>query len=276
MTEPCVDLHIHTTCSDGVTTPEEIVRSAIGRGLSAVAITDHDAVDGIERAIRASEQAGGSLEVIPGIELSASAGNDDVHILGYYIDQDDETLLGRLRTFREARYRRAQRMVAELNALGLDLKFDTVLGIAGDAALGRPHVAEALLREELVYSYDEAFASYIGYGRRAYVPKYRISPQEAINLIVLGGGIPVLAHPGTLGRDELIPAMIKAGLQGIEAIHPVHTVNLVRHYRRLAQKHGIVYTGGSDYHGEGRGHQALAEPCVPASVLEGLRDLVVG
>lgn len=271
MTQPGIDLHIHTTCSDGVTTPEDIARSAIRAGLRAIAITDHDAADGIDRALRANEEAGGDLEVVPGIELSASAGNDDVHILGYFMDHHHEALLEALGRFREARYRRAQKMVARLNVLGLDLKFDTVLGVAGNAALGRPHVAEALVREELVYSYDEAFTEYIGYGKLAYVPKYRISPQEAIHLIVLVGGVAVLAHPGTLGRDELIPSMVKAGLQGIEAIHPVHTRELTAYYLRLAQKHGIVPTGGSDYHGEGRGRQILAEPPVAGSVLEDLR-----
>ena len=249
---------------------------AVDSAVDAITIADHDAVDGIDRAIRASEHVGDSLEVIPGVELSASVANDDIHILGYFVDQHNEHLLGELDKFRRERYRRAQKMVAQLNSLGLDLRFETVLRVAGNAALGRPHVAEALVREELLYSYEEAFAAYIGYGKRAYVPKYRISPQEAIDLIVLAGGIPVLAHPGSLRRDELIPSMVKAGLQGIEAIHPMHSSETVSHYQRLAKKYGIIFTGGSDYHGEGRGHQAFAEPYVDPSVLEGLRDLVVG
>ena len=273
MTKPC-DLHIHTTCSDGLTPPEEIVSSAIEAGLRAIAITDHDTTDGIDRAMRANEQMDGSLEIIPGIELSALVGKSDVHILGYFIDHHNEMLLQQIYKFKEARHQRAQQIVARLNGMGLDLKFETVLEVADNAVLGRPHIAEALVREELVYSFHEAFAAYIGYDKEAYVPKYQISPQEAIDMIVLGGGIPVLAHPGTLGRDELIPSMIKAGLQGIEAIHPMHPRAMVQYYRQLAEKNGIIYTGGSDYHGETRGCQAMAEPDVPLSVLEGLRTLV--
>ena len=266
-----VDLHIHTRCSDGMVAPEEIPHMAFRAGLEVVAITDHDAVDGIERAFAGNGYDG--LEIVPGVELSATAGGADVHILGYYIDWQDRTLLEWIAFFREKRLERARRMVEKLRALGMDLCFETVLEMANGAAVGRPHVADALVKEELIGSYGEAFARYIGYDGPAYFPKVGISPAEAIRLIRGVGGIPVLAHPGTVQRDEWIPSMVRDGLMGIEVFHPMHSPIVRRYYEALAIKHGVIRTGGSDYHGEGRGRAQIGCECVPRWMAENLRNL---
>jgi len=266
-----VDLHIHTRCSDGVVAPEEIPHLAFEVGLEVVAITDHDAVDGIERAFAGNGYDG--LEIVPGVELSATAGGADVHVLGYYIDWQDRTLLEWIAFFRQKRLERARRMVEKLRALGMDLCFETVLEMANGAAVGRPHVADALVKEELIGSYGEAFARYIGYDGPAYFPKVAISPAEAIRLIRGVGGIPVLAHPGTVQRDEWIPSMVRDGLMGIEVFHPMHSPIVRRYYEALAIKHGVIRTGGSDYHGEGRGRAQIGCECVPRWMAENLRNL---
>ena len=266
-----VDLHIHTRCSDGVVAPEEIPHLAFRAGLKVVAITDHDAVDGIERVFAGNGYDG--LEIVPGVELSATAGGADVHVLGYYIDWQDRTLLEWIAFFRQKRLERARRMVEKLRALGLDLCFETVLEVANGAAVGRPHVADALVKEELIGSYGEAFSRYIGYDGPAYFPKVGISPAEAIRLIRGVGGIPVLAHPGTVQRDEWIPSMVRDGLMGIEVFHPMHPPIVRRYYEALAIKHGVICTGGSDYHGEGRGRAQIGCECVPCWIAENLRNL---
>jgi len=266
-----VDLHIHTRCSDGTSTPEEIPILASQAGLEGVAITDHDAVDGIERAIAGNSSNG--LEIIPGVELSTTLGGADIHILGYYIDWRDRTLLEWIALFREKRLERARKIVEKLRTLGLDLRFDTVLEVADGAAIGRPHIADALVKEELIRFYGEAFARYIGYDGPAYFSKYAISPTEAIQLIRRGGGIPVLAHPGSVHRDECIPAMVRDGLMGIEVFHPIHPPVVRRHYEALAIKHGILRTGGSDYHGDGRGRAQIGCECVPGWMAEKLRNV---
>ena len=270
MSNKYVDLHIHTRCSDGTSTPEEIPILASQAGLEAVAITDHDAVDGIERAIAGNTCNG--LEIIPGVELSTTVGDADIHILGYYIDWRDRTLLEWIALFREKRLERARKIVEKLRTLGLDLRFDTVLEVADGAAIGRPHIADALVKEELIRFYGEAFSRYIGYDGPAYFPKYAISPSEAIRLIRQAGGIPVLAHPGSVHRDECIPAMVRDGLMGIEVFHPIHPPVVRRHYEALAIKHGILRTGGSDYHGDGRGRAQIGCECVPGGLGEKLRD----
>jgi len=250
MLEGTIDLHLHTTCSDGLDTPEEIVSIAVGRGYRTISITDHDTVAGIERGLEAAR--GTSLELIPGIELSAMDGDDDIHILGYYIDYKNPDFLRRISFFMEKRRERAEKIVESLNYLGLDINIESVLKIAHGAPIGRPHIAEALLSENLIDYYNEAFIRYIGNNCPAYVPKYRISPCEAIELILGNGGIPVIAHPAAVNRDEIIPALVDCGLMGIEAIHPLHTPEKQEHYARTAKRYGLIVTGGSDWHGKSR------------------------
>jgi len=244
-----IDLHLHTTCSDGQDTPEEIIEAACNAGFNTIAITDHDTVEGVIRALEAS--SGKPLEVIPGIELSSIEGIDDVHILGYYIDYKDPVFLDQIAFFKEKRLERAEMIVRNLNRLGLDIQIDTVFRIAHGAPIGRPHIAEALLSEELINSYGEAFR-YIGSNGPAYVPKYNVKPFEAISFILKNGGIPVLAHPGILERDEMIIELKEYGLMGLEAIHPLHSPEKQVYYEKLARKYGLLITGGSDWHGKGR------------------------
>jgi len=242
-----IDLHLHTNCSDGVDTPEDLIANLIQSGFTAISLTDHDTVMGIDRAIVAAEGSG--LEVIPGIELSAIDNDDDIHILGYYVDHKDPAFVERIEFFMSKRYERAEKIVESLNYLGLDISLDAVLKVAHGAAIGRPHIAAALLSEKLTSYYNEAFIRYIGYKGPAYVPKYNISPKEAIELIIRYGGIPVLAHPMAIRRDEYIPELIEYGLMGIESVHPLHTPQKQDYYIDLALQYGLISTGGSDWHG---------------------------
>ncbi|MFC1528838.1 PHP domain-containing protein [Candidatus Latescibacterota bacterium] len=245
-----VDLHLHTTCSDGLDTPEELVEKAVSNGYSAISITDHDTVSGVIRAIEAAH--GTSLEIIPGIELSSMDQDDDIHILGYYIQYRDPEFVNNISFFMEKRRERAEEIVECLNYLGLEIKIDTVLKIAHGAPIGRPHIAEALLSENQIKYYNEAFIRYLGVNCPAYVPKYRITPRETIELILKNGGIPVLAHPVSIRRDEIIPELVESGLMGIEAVHPMHYPEKQLYYRKLAEKYGLIATGGSDWHGSTR------------------------
>lgn len=243
-----IDLHVHSDCSDGVHSPEELVSEARGAGLCALAITDHDAVDGVERARRVSPQG---LEIVPGVELSARDGPSDVHILGYCFDPADQALLSYLETFRSHRLNRAKGIVRKLNDLGVALELESVIAYAQDGrtSIGRPHIARALLESNQVESIQDAFVRYLGNHAPAYVPKAFFAVEDAIAIIHEAGGVAVLAHPGSLRRDELIPGFIECGLDGLEVIHPEHTETARRHYRQLASKYGLVTTGGSDYHG---------------------------
>lgn len=249
-----IDLHLHTTCSDGLDTPEELVDVAVERGYRYISITDHDTVEGVVRGNEAAK--GKPIELIPGIELSSMHGDDDIHILGYYFDYTVPEFVERIAFFKERRADRAEAIVQALNSLGLDINIDTVLKIAHGAPLGRPHIAAALLSEELVDTYNEAFDRYIGAHGPAYVPKYQISPREAIELIRSSGGVPVAAHPGVVDNDDLIVEMVGYGLMGIECVHPLHTQSMRRRYERLAGKHGLICTGGSDWHGRERSHNS--------------------
>lgn len=271
MEEHKIDLHIHTTYSDSALTPQEVVNRALELGLKAIAITDHDSVAGIEEAVEAAR--GKDLEVIPGVELSLTVDHSDLHLLGYFINHRDLTLVEQLNLFRAVRLERAQKIIEKLNHLGVELSLDAVLSIAGSGAVGRPHIAEALVERKYVSSFDEAFARFIGYHAPAYVPKFKLSVEEGIALIKAADGIPVLAHPITLRRDELIPHFVRCGLMGIEVIHPEQDGAAQRYYTNLARKYGLVVTGGSDCHGHQKGKLLMGTVQVPYSFLEGLRRL---
>ena len=266
-----IDLHVHTSASDGLYTPSEIIEGSLKLGLQAIAITDHDTVDGYVEAARMVDAK--VMEVVPGVELSSNFKGSDVHILGYYIDHQNPEFVKKILKFRQYRYERGESMVARLNELGLNLSMDTVKTIAGDSSLGRPHVADALLREEFVQTYDEAFARYLGYHAPAYVPKKVLTSPQAIDLIHLIRGVAVLAHPGTLRHDEFIPDLIEMGLDGIEAYHSQHNRNDVTRYKNMAKKLGIIYTGGSDCHGPRKGKSLIGTQRVPYSVLVKLKKV---
>ncbi len=271
MQKSYVDLHIHTTASDGLLTPEQVVEFAKEAGLRAMSITDHDTINGYLAAREKAEEL--DIELIPGVELSVSSGSDDFHLLAYLIDCENPEFLKKINSFQEERRIRGEKMVEKLNELGLDLSIETVNRIAGESSVGRPHLADALLKEEFVHTYDEAFARYLGYHAPAYVPKQFLTPQEGIDLVHLVRGVAVLAHPGTSRSHEAIYDFIQMGLDGIEAYHAVHDKQATRHYINLANKFGLIHTGGSDCHGR-RGEKTLIGTVkVPYQCLEMLRKV---
>jgi predicted metal-dependent phosphoesterase TrpH len=249
---------------------DEVLQLAAERSLGVVSITDHDNVDAYPAAVEKGAQLG--IEVIPGVEISSNIGRTDIHILGYGIDTENRELRLSLQDMKEARYIRARRIVENLNALGIDLRFETVLKIAGNGAIGRPHIAAAMMQEELIYSFREAFDRCIGYDSPAYVEKMQISPAEVFQLVTQAGGIPVLAHPGVTKVDEHIPQFVRDGLLGIEVLHSESAPAAERFYRQIARKHGLLMTGGSDFHSPlHHGRAEMGWPRVPASFARALK-----
>jgi predicted metal-dependent phosphoesterase TrpH len=265
-----VDLHIHTKFSDGTHSVQEILEMAFQRKLKAVSITDHDCINAYPFAQRRGSELG--IEVIPGVELSSEIDGTDIHILGYYMDIHDTFLTRKLSEMKQARYLRAEKIVENLNNQGIDLRFETVLNIAGEAAIGRPHIAAALLREELVYSFREAFDKYIGYESPAYVKKLTILPQEVFQLIRQAGGIPVLAHPGVTRIDPHIAQFVKEGLMGIEVFHAEHSAEQERFYLHYCKNLGLAYTGGSDFHSTGQNKTEIGRTKTPYAAVESLKE----
>ena len=263
-----VDLHAHTTFSDGALSPEALVSRAVEKHLAALAVTDHDTVEAIPRARAA---AGTVLQLVPGIEMSTAFEGADLHILGYYVDPDHTPLRERLAAMQEERRQRALAIVERLRTMGLAVDLDQVLELAGPGVVGRPHVAEVMVRTGLVSDFDEAFARYLGSQAPAYVPRPAFSPAEAIRLIHAADGVSVLAHPGSQMPDGVIERLRDSGLRGIEVWHPQHGGSTVRRYQALAQRLGLLTTGGSDFHSEHRSVD-LGELPVPISVLDPLKQ----
>ncbi|MDI6709630.1 MAG: PHP domain-containing protein [Thermoanaerobacterales bacterium] len=263
------DLHVHTTASDGSESPAGVVRRALVLGLGAIAITDHDTVAGLQEAREAA--AGSPLVVVPGVEINTDYSGREVHVLGYYPRLEPQ-FIALLKDRAEARVRRVIRMVEKLNALGIAIRVSDVMARAGQGSVGRPHVAAALVAAGAVADMREAFDRFIGRGGPAYVPRARLHPAEAVQSIARVGGVPVLAHPGTIGDDRILPELLAAGLAGVEAYHPEHDEDRTKHYLALAERYGLVVTGGSDFHGEGY-HAALGEVSVPYAAVQALRRL---
>lgn len=249
---PGIDLHTHTDRSDGTFAPAELVRLAAARGLDVIAVTDHDTTEGLAEAIAAGGHAG--LEVVPGVELSAEYEGTSVHVLCYWMDVADAAFQSELRRLREERFRRGERIVERLRELGLPIAFERVREIAKGGNIVRPHVAQALVEAGLVETEDEAFERWIGDRGPAHVPKHALDPLDALAVIRGAGGLCVLAHPGMWGDqtsipDELIERMAAAGMAGLEVDHGDHTPEQRERYRKLADRLGLVPTGGSDCHG---------------------------
>ncbi len=270
--EGWADLHLHTVFSDGIDAPEQIVKQAAELGLQAIGITDHDAISAIPRAEEAGERYG--VEVVPGIELSTFDGQFDIHILGYFIDITSEEILRYIQIFQEERMRRAEKIVSKLKAIGVRIHMDLVMQKAGKGAIGRPHIADVLMEEGFVLSYDEAFYKYLAEGRPAFVPKFKISPLEGIRLIHNAGGLAFIAHPGMgLNLDKLID-YIKQGLDGIEILHPKHNMHTTNELYQLAIKQGLLVSGGSDSHGERNGENTMGLFNVPYRFVEEMKKRV--
>jgi predicted metal-dependent phosphoesterase TrpH len=244
-----VDLHVHSSASDGRFSPEEIIKKAAAQGLKYLALTDHDTVAGIPPALAATRAFPG-LTFIPGVEISTEVEAGEVHVLGYYIDFTSHLLLKELDRFHFSRVGRAKGMVDNLAKLGIDIDWARVQALAGDAAIGRPHVARAMLEKGYINTFEEAFEKYIGRGGPAYVERDKTTPAEAVALILRAGGLPVLAHPYTAGDPEKLVRDLKAaGLVGVEAYYKDSSRENTAAMIRLAGELGLIATGGSDYHG---------------------------
>ncbi len=240
------DLHMHSFHSDGYYSPEKLIEKAKNQGIKILSITDHDSVNGFNEATQYAEKFG--IEVIPGVEISTDIRDTEVHILGYFVDPNNKDLEHYLNFFREERHKRAIRMVNKLNILGLDITIDDVLVFAKDSALGRPHIAQALLAKGQVKSFFEAFYKYIGNHAPAYERKVHLSPQSAFKIINDAGGLSFIAHPGNM-PEILIKELIDAGVDGIEVIHPSHSPEQVKFYRGIVIEYFLLESGGSDFHG---------------------------
>lgn len=274
MTQKFADLHTHTKISDGTESPADNVRTAKAAGLAAVAITDHDTVAGIPEAEEEGRRLG--VIVVPGVEISTLARDQDIHILGYYFRRDDPVFLERLEELRKVRDTRNDLMIARLRELGLEITMEEVLnnrkpGTQAEETVGRPHIAEVLIRKGYVSSLSEAFEKYIGRDGAAYVNPPRISPQEGIRWIHEAGGKAVLAHPGLYRDDALVEELAQNGLDGLEAYHSDHRPEDADRYRAIAERYGLIITAGSDFHGKRNGkvfHAPLGSQKIDISVLQ--------
>jgi len=268
-----VDLHIHSTASDGRLSPADIVRTAAESGLAFIAIADHDIVDGIIPALEAA-RAFPALKVIPGVEISTDVPHGEVHVLGYFIDYTDRNLGASLKRFRDSRLERAQKMIAKLKNFGINVEWPRVQEIAGAGSVGRPHIAQAMLEKGYITSIREAFAKYIGREGPAYVEREKMTPVEAVELIVRAHGLAVLAHPFTTANLEATVSELKAaGLAGLETYYDGYNTEQINRLLSLAKDHELIPTGGSDYHGlEAATETAIGGVDVP---IECARQLVM-
>jgi predicted metal-dependent phosphoesterase TrpH len=277
-----VDLHIHTTASDGQLTPTQIVQRASRLGLKVVAITDHDTVAGVPDAQAAGEKLG--VDVIAGVEINTDVKEGEVHVLGYFVDSGHVELNEQLAAIREGRVGRAKRMADVLTAMGAPIKFERILQIAGEGAVGRPHVAQALLEAGHVSSYSEAFERYIGRNSPAYVERMKFTPAEACALICRAGGLPVVAHPASFDKYgkiktrvtelDLLPGMLAEGLVGLEAYYTGYDAVTIEVLLKMARQYGLLVTGGTDFHGMRQGESDLGAVYVPMKVVRRLKERV--
>jgi predicted metal-dependent phosphoesterase TrpH len=268
------DLHTHSTCSDGTNTITDNVELALARGLTGIAITDHDTTEGYEEAISAAD--GADLEVVTGIEFSAEYEGASLHVLAYWVDPGHQGLRDELKRLTDTRFRRGELMVEKLQELGYDISFDRVRAIAGDQLIARPHVAQAMVEAGIVGSEKEAFDRYISDDGIAYVPKHALDPVDALHLIRDAGGVCVLAHPAMWkGQgsvpDELIEQMAAEGMVGLEVDHPDHDDDARATYRAMAERLDLVPTGSSDCHGARYGYR-MGAYTTPAEVYQELRQ----
>lgn len=257
-----IDLHTHTTASDGVLSPQQLVRFAKDCNISVLAVTDHDTLEGLPVAATEADQAG--VYLVPGVEITAHVEDLEVHILGHFIDPDDRRLGEFLVSSRNDRIGRVHRMVEKLWALGLPLDVDEVLSLALGPSVGRPHVAQAMIRRGYVASLKEAFDRYLTPGKPGYVERSQIPAALAICAIKAAGGMASLAHPGDYGHDEIIPSLVRNGLDGLEVYHPEHDTESLFRYERIRLEYGLLAVGGSDYHGTGGLRSiGLGRPALP-------------
>jgi len=268
------DLHMHSYFSDGYNSPEKLVEKAKDRGIKILSLTDHDNVNGIFEAVEHARKF--DIEIIPGVEISTDIRDTEVHILGYFVDPRNKDFQHYLNFFREERLKRAIRMVKKLNILGLDITIDDVMVFAKNSAIGRPHLAQALLAKGQVKSFFEAFYKFIGNHAPAYERKVHLSPQSAFKIISDAGGISFIAHPGNM-PEILIKELIDAGVDGIEVIHPSHSPQQVKFYRGIVNEYFLLESGGSDFHGGKReDDENLGKYYTSSKVVDTMRTRLIG
>jgi 3',5'-nucleoside bisphosphate phosphatase len=267
-----IDLHTHSTASDGLYTPSELVQKAHEAGLRVQALTDHDSTDGIEEAQKAAQHW--DIELIPGIELNTDTKEGEIHVLGYYLQYTQPTFQEALRVLRDARVRRGEKMVEQLNAHDIHIRWERVRELA-HGSVGRPHVAEALQEAGYVNSVGEAFDKYLGTGQIGYVPRYKLSTREAVQLIRSANGLPVMAHPynfpGPQRLPHWLPDLIDAGLVGLETYYGPYTEEQVQQLKHIADTYHLIPTGGTDYHGPNIHPTPLGGRYVPEASVEQLK-----
>ena len=259
------DLHLHTTASDGLLEPRDIVALAVRVGLDVIAITDHDTTNGIAPALSAAESFP-SLTVVPGVELSTDVPHGEVHVLGYFIDYNSEKLVTSLQELRDSRQGRALKMIAKLLDLGMEIQWQRVEELAQGGSIGRPHLAQALLEAGHIDSLKEAFNKYIGRDGPAYAEREKLLPVEAVKLITDARGLPVLAHPLDIDNlDKLLPELKEAGLVGMEVYYGKYTMDEIGRLRKIADQNSLITTGGSDYHAFGDDSEVMIGQVQPPS-----------
>jgi 3',5'-nucleoside bisphosphate phosphatase len=267
-----VDLHSHTTASDGTLAPRELVRLAARHGVRVLAVTDHDSTGGLKEAMDEARKLA-SLEIVPGLEINCDVPGSEIHVLGYCVDWEASWFQEFLSAQREERRQRVYRIAQRLAELGMPIDPADVFALVKEGSAGRPHVAQVMVDRGYVKSVREAFDRYLSTNGPANVPRKRFTPVEAVQVIRRARGVPVLAHPGLANRDELIPELVDAGLLGIETFYPEHSPAQTTAYREMCARLGLIATGGSDFHGPGVGsarHPGL-QP-VPESAWQELRS----
>ena len=265
------DLHVHTFYSDSTFSPDEVISCANGKGLDAIAICDHDCVDGIEPCMESAKNKAIDIEVVPGIELTSEKDDTEIHMLGYFLDWRNPEFLAKLKKIQDERVDRVFKMAEKLQSSGIDIDPEEVLNMSGRGSVGRLHVARAMLKTKKVKTFEEAFSKYIGFMKPCYVRHAHMTPREAIGLIRSVNGVAVLAHPSTVVRDDFIPEFVEDGQKGIEVYHIDHTKIISRHYEDVARRYGLIATGGSDCHGLGKHKVLMGSVRVPYTVVEELK-----
>lgn len=267
------DLHVHTHLSDGTFSPEKVVAYSEGKGMDAIAITDHDCCDGISAAINSAK----SLEIIPGVELTAEMDEVEIHILGYFIDWQKGPFVRKLKEFSKVREERAKKILKKLKEYDIEASEQELFELSGPGSVGRLHIAQLLVKKGSVGSLQEAFEKYIGNSRPCYVKKFKLSPKDAVDMIKKAGGIAILAHPKTICRnksslEETINPLLKEGIQGIEVYYPEHTYEDEKNLKSLAEKYKLFITGGSDCHGLGKGDCLIGKVKIPYELVARMKE----
>ena len=275
------DLHLHTTFSDGRLTPTQLVELCADRGIRYAAVTDHDSTEGIGEALEAARRFR-DLEIIVGVELSTDVQDSEIHLLGYFVDHEDDELQGTLSAFRDGREGRARKMVERLDEMGLPVPWERVEELSGGGAIGRPHIAQAMVEAGYIRYPKDAFDKYLGRNGPAYVERARLTPAEAVRMVVSNGAVPVMAHPtfsvprmddeGVAELRRILVELRGEGLAGMEAYYGVYEPDTVALLKSMADELGLIPCGGSDYHASGNpGEARPGDVGPPVSSVEALR-----